>query len=365
MVKLIDGLDLEKILCDVSNASPEFKSLLRPEARQWDEFFGEPTVRIFPDTNIYSNKKEFIDCLNFQARNHPAKIEIDKLTIIDEELQQDGLKKYNNNLPECLFRGEKALLSKCIMPSELKEEVRQFYDIATQSYSGIVSSLFRFHDMHGDLKNGVAAQDFMKSQKMKFKEGMQQAYHSMFTDLLKNKEKGNETNYVADKILTLTNFGINFFSSRSASVVLTADGDLEALENFTWNNVLPKYVALRAEKLMDIEAPGRWLNLGIAGTDKLESWAKKQLRAGLELAKPEQHKQLTNIIYNCNSGNVYVGYVHLRIKDFVSDTTVGLAKSYVAERSILDRVDPNGLIQHAKDNAQSYEEWLADLKKRK
>ncbi len=72
-------------------------------------------------------------------------VQIDTLTIVRKELERDGLTKYEI-LPADLYRGENSLLKRCIYPSWAGEEIKQFYDIATNRFEQLILGLFRMQD---------------------------------------------------------------------------------------------------------------------------------------------------------------------------------------------------------------------------
>jgi hypothetical protein len=395
MIKILDGLNLEKIISDVSQASLEFRSFMAPPKKidsfpavlsskimvdgewiessfneeDWDSVRGvQKTLRILLDTQLYRTTRPSLPTsLALQAREINLRkvgpqINIDQLTIVREELQQNGLRRYQV-LPAELYRGENSLLKRCgFLPTWANQEIRSFYDVATNSFENLVKQLFVFQDLNMEKSAGVVAQDYMADSNMRFKEGMQQAYHEMFTKLLKKRLDGNEFNYVADKVLGLTNFGINFFSPNNKSILLTADGDFRAIEHFIYNTVLPKYIAKKAVETVEKYAPGRWTGLGISenGQKKLEKWAQEHIQAGLGIAG-DFNRQQTNLIYNCLNGQIYSGYVHPMIARFVYDDRIGLAKSYVAEKSLLDRISPARIIEKLDNNSTAYNTWLREL----
>jgi hypothetical protein len=365
MINLISGLSLDRILNDISQASPEFKQYIDIKGDLAEARGFEKTVHMFPDTQLFSTDLPVF--LAFQERERTRsgkkpKVDVEALTITREELMQNGLKRYDV-IPVELYRGENSLLKRCQnLPSWANGEIRSFYDIATASFEELIHGLFAFQDISQGNPGGLVAQAYMSDRKMKFPNGTQQAYHAMFTKLLQKRSKGNEFNYIADKILGLTNFGVNFFSYNDISVVLTADGDFKAIEHFIYNKVLPRYIAESARKTVEQHAPGRWTNLGITenGLAKLENWAREHIPAGLE-ANPSDYRQLTNVIYNCQNGEIYTGYVHPRIKDFVFDKSVGLAKAYVAEKSIRDRVSVAKVLSMLEKDSSSYKIWLNEM----
>lgn len=395
MVKILDGLNLEKIISDVSQASLEFSSFMAPTKKidsfpailgnkimvdgQWvDCSFSQEdldlargikkTLRILLDTQLYRTTKPSLPTLlalqarEINSRQELPQIHIDQLTIVREELEQNGLRRYQV-IPAELYRGENSLLKRCgFLPAWANQEIRSFYDVATSSFENLVKRLFAFQDLNLEKSPGVVAQDYMANRNLRFKEGMQQAYHEMLTKLLKKRLEGNEFNYVADKVLGLTNFGINFFSSHNKSIVLTADGDFKAIEHFIYNTVLPKYIAKKAIETVEKYAPGRWTGLGISenGQKKLEKWAQEHLQAGLGIFG-DCNRQQTNLIYNCLNGQIYSGYVHPMIARFVYDDRIGLAKSYVAEKSLLDRISPTRIIEKLDNNSRAYNDWLREL----
>ena len=412
MVKLTSGLGLEKIFSDISLASPEFFDFMNANYKPYDlgKFLATktadgaqneqnvwadyeqanvtttvPKIHLWLDTQICKQHgvtigertdvnlehELAIESRNWNFTHSSPHVSLDLLTITREELKNGGLvKTYPNGLPVELYRGENSLLSRCNpLPMWARREIGTFYDIATQRFEELVKSLFTFQDEHNDESNaGIIASWFMNEQGMSFPKNdksrvdLNQAYHGMFSGLINKRRKNNEYNYIADKILCLANFGVNFFSYNDRSIVLTADKDFNAIEHFIYQKVLPAYIAKKSSQGMEERAPGRWLNLGITanGLAKLEDWAGKQIKTGLEQCSDNQ-RMLTNLIYNCATGETYSGYVHPKIKEFILDSTVNLAKSYVAERSILGRLPVETVFNELEKSTSAYNAWLNDL----
>lgn len=411
MVEIIKNLSLEKILNDVSQASPEMKQILYgKDPFSEDSFvpigslmaekpvldgtekvssysysdiananpipgtFGGPhnldsarnfgkTIHIFPDTQLYKTyliAKLISEIGERKVRGVVPNINLEKLAVVHEELQQGGIRR-NGVIPAELYRGENSLVDSCrIFPSWANEEIREFYDVATRKFGGFVHGLFALQDKKMNEPNGHVAQEYLDSNNMKFRDGTQQAYHAMLTKLLQKRKDGNESNYVADKVLSLANFGVNFFSDSEKSIVLTADNDFKAIENFVYNTVLPSYLAGKSRDIMTKYVPYKIDQLKLRtpqGMKRFEDCFQQYLYAGLELNDCDQ-RQLTNVIYNCRTGETSVGYVHPMIRNFVFDKTVGLVKSYVAGQSILKNQSPKKTLQNIQEDPDWCEAWL-------
>ncbi len=67
------------------------------------------------------------------------------------------------------------------------------------------------------------------------------------------------------------------------------------------------------------------------------------------------------MIYNCRTGEISASYVHPKVRNFIFDKAVGLANSYVVERSILDRISPARFLKSLENDSAQYIEWLKSL----
>ncbi len=342
----------------VQNSSVQFRNAVKDDHRR---------VLIFPDTNIYISHPNFLGALGSQCKTKNRKravkvgnnimtsprYDLDQLTIVGEELQSGGLTRYNNALPRDLESGVNSVLSRCVLPGVINDEVRKFYDIASKEFLGLVNDLSNYYASKGPgARVGPVVDAYMSECGMKFaNSNSRNTYCAMLNKLLNNQNAGNATNYVADKILALTNFGVNFFSGNDKSILLSADADLGAVEHIVYNNVLPAYIAQNMAETVNAEAPLKALGVDWANDSEVKSKVRQLINSGLNSLDNGSYRSQTNLIYDCRNGNVVSSFVHPAIRSFVEDQSVRYAKSYVVGKSMRDRMSPARVIKEMEANA--------------
>jgi len=305
-------------------------------------------VLLYPDSNILLNPNTD-GFLSLLAR-HPA-IEKDVLTVVGIESQEGGLRrKFHGSIPEAVFRGQQTLEKRCRNVAEsLKPDITRFFDIVVEYFTQEYGSLIALSDANRNL----SPKDIALSHARRRGKNTRPDYVRMMEKSVEMHRSGNDVNHIADRILATTCFGFNLINPYNKSIVVSNDGDLIALMDIVYDEIMPRYMERTALDVLSQNDPKLLQQPGFA--DGLLASAKKHLDWGKK--HPGMGNIALGILYIPSENKFYVEEVAEPIRKFFSGVQLYReAKINILAQMALTGQSPDYIVQRLIAGNQLFEQ---------